>query len=121
MQQTPPPASISHSSPAAPTPPTQRQHHTAGKGGGGGGGGGGESEWEREGVSSPPIIPFLSFEKNLKKKVPSFLSSSSSFFFLPFASHPLQKEEKCTNRFLCSLTQISTRSERRGEKRRGEE
>lgn len=63
MQQTPPPASISHCTPAALTPPNQREiaHTPAAEE---------ESEWEREGegVSSPPIIPFLSF-----------------FFFLSFA------------------------------------
>lgn len=123
MQQTPPLASISHSTPAARTPQTQRQHHTKGE----------EeervSELEREGVSSPPIISFLSFGKKRKKrKFPAFFPPPLLFYAINLIPCKQQKrkekkKEKCTKRFLSSLLpdaiQDTFGEEMTGKERRG--
>lgn len=78
MQETPPPASSYHSTPAALTPLNRRRRW-----------------WRRmrEGVSSPPIIPCLSF-------------------FLSFPLSAARLGEKCTDAFLFSVD--ANKEQRRG-------
>lgn len=123
MQQTPPLASISHSTPAARTPQTQRQHHTKGE----------EeervSELEREGVSSPPIISFLSFGKKRKKrKFPAFFPPPLLFYAINLIPCKKQKRKEKKRRNapkdfspVFFLMQFKIRLERRWQEKRGED